>query len=229
MHVPDGFLDAPTSLVTAGVAAVGIGIALKGARRELDDRVAPLAGLVATFVFATQMLNFPVAGGTSGHLMGGALAAILVGPYTGVLCLTVVLTVQALLFADGGITALGTNVVLMGIATVVVGYAVFRAAQAVLPKRLSMVAPAAALGATASVVASAAIFVVLYAVGGVIPIPFDTLLTAMVGVHVVIGVGEAVITFLVVASIVTVRPDLVHGARRVLATRELETRLVTAS
>jgi cobalt/nickel transport system permease protein len=215
--------------VTAGVAAVGIGIALKGARRELDDRVAPLAGLVATFVFATQMLNFPVAGGTSGHLMGGALAAILVGPYTGVLCLTVVLTVQALLFADGGITALGTNVVLMGIATVVVGYAVFRAAQAVLPKRLSMVAPAAALGATASVVASAAIFVVLYAVGGVIPIPFDTLLTAMVGVHVVIGVGEAVITFLVVASIVTVRPDLVHGARRVLATRELETRLVTAS
>ena len=186
MHVPDGFLDAPTSLATAGVAAVGVAIALKGARREVDDRVAPLAGLVATFVFATQMLNFPVAGGTSGHLMGGALAAVLVGPYTGLLCLTVVLAVQSLLFADGGITA---------------------------------------LGALTSVVLSAATFVGLYAVGGTVPIPLDTLLPAMVGIHVLIGVGEAVITFLVVASIVSVRPDLVHGARRVLDVRPLETRV----
>ena len=228
MHVPDGFLDAPTSLATATVAAVGVAAALRGARREVDDRVAPLAGLVATFVFATQMLNFPVAGGTSGHLMGGALAAVLVGPYTGVLCLTVVLAVQSLLFADGGITALGTNVVLMGLVTVVVGYGVFRAVQLVLPRRLSMVAPAAAVGALASVVLSASTFVALYAVGGAVPIPLDTLLSAMVGVHVLIGIGEAVITFLVVASIVSVRPDLVHGARRVLDVRELETRTVSA-
>ena len=229
MHVPDGFLDAPTSLATAGVAAAAIGIALRGARRELDDRIAPLAGLVATFVFATQMLNFPVAGGTSGHLMGGALAAVLVGPYTGLLCLTVVLVVQSLLFADGGITALGTNVVLMGIVTVVVGYVAFRGAQLVLPKRLSMVAPAAALGALVSVVASAATFVGLYALGGAVPIPYDTLLTAMLGVHTIIGIGEAVITFLVVASIVSVRPDLVHLARPVLSVRELETRTVVAA
>jgi cobalt/nickel transport system permease protein len=228
MHVPDGFLDAPTSLATAAAAAATIAIALRGARRELDDRVAPLAGLVATFVFATQMLNFPVAGGTSGHLMGGALAAVLVGPWTGVLCLTVVLAVQALLFADGGITALGTNIVLMGVVTVVVGYAVARVALLVLPRRVSMVAPAAALGALASVVASAATFVGLYAVGGAVPIPYDTLLTAMVSVHTVIGLGEAAITFLVVASIAAVRPDLVHLARPVVATRELETRLVSA-
>jgi cobalt/nickel transport system permease protein len=225
MHVPDGFLDAPTSIATAGVAAAGIAIALRGARREVDDRIAPLAGLVATFVFATQMLNFPVAGGTSGHLMGGALAAVLVGPYTGLLCLTVVLAVQSLLFADGGITALGTNVVLMGLVTVVAGYAAFRGTQLVLPKRLSMVAPAAAVGALVSVVLSAATFVALYAVGGAVPIPLGTLLTAMVGVHVLIGIGEAVITFLVVASIVSVRPDLVHGARRVLDVRTLETRV----
>ena len=225
MHVPDGFLDAPTSIATAGVAAAGIAIALRGARREVDDRIAPLAGLVATFVFATQMLNFPVAGGTSGHLMGGALAAVLVGPYTGLLCLTVVLAVQSLLFADGGITALGTNVVLMGVVTVVAGYVAFRGVQLVLPRRLSMVAPAAAIGALVSVVLSAATFVGLYAVGGAVPIPLDTLLAAMVGVHVLIGVGEAVITFLVVASIVSVRPDLVHGARRVLAVRTLETRV----
>ena len=228
MHVPDGFLDAPTSLATAGVAAAAVAVALRGARRELDDRVAPLAGIIATFVFAGQMINFPVAGGTSGHLMGGALTAVLVGPCTGILCMTVVLGVQSLLFADGGITALGTNVVLMGVVAVVSGYVVFRGAQAVLPRRISMVAPAAALGAAASVVMSAASFVGLYAVGGAVPLPIDTLLGAMLGVHVVIGIGEAVITFVVVAGIVSVRPDLVRGARRVLPARELETRTVAA-
>ncbi len=170
MHVPDGFLDAPTSLATAGVAAAGIAIALRGARREVDDRIAPLAGLVATFVFATQMLNFPVAGGTSGHLMGGALAAVLVGPYTGLLCMTVVLVVQALLFADGGITA---------------------------------------IGGLASVAASAATFVVLYSLGGVAPIPFDTLLTAMLGVHALIAVGEAVVTVAAMSAVLATRPDIV--------------------
>ncbi|HEY7717522.1 MAG TPA: energy-coupling factor ABC transporter permease [Pedococcus sp.] len=224
MHVPDGFLDAPTSLVTAGVAAGAVALALRGARRDLDDRVAPLAGIIATFVFAGQMINFPVAGGTSGHLMGGALTAVLVGPYAGLLCLTVVLVVQSMLFADGGITALGTNVVLMGVVAVVGGWAAFRLAQLVLPRRISMVAPAAAFGAAASVLLSAATFVVLYAAGGAVPVPFDRLLAAMLGVHALIGAGEAVITFLVVGGIVSVRPDLVHGARGLLVARELETR-----
>ena len=224
MHVPDGFLDAPTSVATGLVAAVGVGLALRGAKRELDDRTAPLAGLVATFVFATQMLNFPVASGTSGHLLGGALAAVLVGPYTALLSMTVVFTVQCLLFADGGITALGTNILLMGIVTVGVGSIVFRGAQMVLPKRLSMVAPAAALGALVSVPVASLGFVLLYAVGGAVDLPLDTLMTAMVGVHTLIGIGEAVITFLVVGSIVSVRPDLVYGARRVLRTKTLRTR-----
>ena len=228
MHVPDGFLDAPTSLATAGVAATAVAIALRGARRELDDRVAPLAGIIATFVFAAQMINFPVAGGTSGHLVGGALTTVLVGPCTGLLCMTVVLVVQSLLFADGGITALGTNVVLMGVVAVVAAHLVFLAARILLPKRVAMVAPAAALAAVVSVAASAATFVLLYSVGGVVPIPFDTLLTAMLGVHLLIGVGEAVITFVVVAGLVGVRPDLVRGARGLLASRELETRTVAA-
>ena len=107
MHVPDGFLDAPTSAATGVVAAAAVAVSLRGARRELDDRTAPMAGLVATFVFAAQMINFPVGAGTSGHLMGGALAAVLVGPWSAVLCLSVVLVVQALLMAaiadaDGG-------------------------------------------------------------------------------------------------------------------------------
>jgi cobalt/nickel transport system permease protein len=221
VHVPDGFLDAPTSVATGVVAAAAVGVALRGARRELDDRTAPLAGLVATFVFATQMINFPVASGTSGHLLGGALAAVLVGPYTGLLCMAVVFLVQCLLFADGGITALGTNIVLMGLTTVVVGYGVFRGLQAVLPKRVSMVAPAAAAGALVSVPVASLVFVGLYEIGGTVDIPLGQLATAMVGVHTLIGIGEAVITFLAVGSITAVRPDLVHGARRVLARREL--------
>lgn len=224
MHVPDGFLDAPTSIATGVVAATAVGIALRGARRELDDRTAPLAGLVATFVFAAQMLNFPVGAGTSGHLMGGALAAILVGPWTGILCLSVVLLVQSLLFADGGITALGTNILLIGIVGVVVGWLVFRGLQAMLPKRIGLVAPLAAVGALLSVPAAALLFVGLYAVGGAAPIPLDTLTSAMLSWHVLIGIGEAVITALVVGSIVAVRPDLVHGARRVLADRTVELR-----
>src|SRR4051795_40610 len=143
MHVPDGFLDAPVSLGAGVVAAAAVGVALRGARRELDDRTAPVAGLVAAFVFATQMLNFPVASGTSGHLLGGALAAVLVGPWTGVLCTSTVFLVQCLLFADGGITALGTNIILMGVTTVAVGWLVFRLLQMVLPKRLSVVPVAA--------------------------------------------------------------------------------------
>src|SRR3990170_2238769 len=135
MHVPDGFLDAQTSIATGAVAAAGVALALRGARRELDDRTAPMAGLVATFVFAGQMINFPVGAGTSGHLLGGTLAAVLVGPWTAVLCVSTVLLVQALLMADGGITALGTNVTLMALAGCFLGYLVFRAVLALLPRR----------------------------------------------------------------------------------------------
>lgn len=229
MHVPDGFLDAPTSAATGAVAVVCVGTALAGARKELDDRTAPMAGLVAAFIFATQMLNFPVASGTSGHLLGGALAAVLVGPWTAVLCMSVVLLVQGLLFADGGITALGTNILVMGVVTVVVGWLVFRLVQAVLPRRLSMVPVAAGVGALVSVPVSSLAFVGLYALGGTAEIPLDNLAAAMVSVHTLIGIGEAAITFLAVTSIIAVRPDLVYGARRVLARRELEIRHSTGA
>lgn len=224
MHVPDGFLDSPTSVATGAVAAVGIGLALRCARRELDDRTAPLVGLVAAFVFATQMLNFPVGAGTSGHLLGGALAAILVGPWTAVLCISTVLIVQSLLFADGGITALGTNITLMALAGVAAGWLLFRLARAVLPKHLASVVPAAAFGALGSVPVAATVFTGLYALGGEAPIPLDTLATAMLGWHTVIGVGEAVITGLAVSAVLATRPDLVYGARPLLAARTLEIR-----
>jgi len=224
VHVPDGFLDVPTSATTAVVAVTGVGLALRGARRELDDRTAPLAGLVALFVFATQMLNFPVAAGTSGHLLGGALAAVLVGPWTATLAITVVLMVQGLVMADGGITALGTNVTLMGIVGVWAGWGAFCAVRALLPRRVASVVPAAAVAAFVSVPVAAFAFSLLFAVGGTVHVPFATVAGAMVGVHLLIGLGEAAITALAVSSIVAVRPDLVHGARPALGARTLAIR-----
>ncbi|MER5773295.1 energy-coupling factor ABC transporter permease [Streptomyces sp. NPDC002039] len=213
MHVPDGFIDAPVS-IAAGVAAAGaVAVSLRGARRELDERTAPLAGLVAAFIFAVQMLNFPVAAGTSGHLLGGALAAILVGPYTGVLCVSVVLLMQGILFADGGLTALGVNITVMGVVTVVIAYAIFRGLVKVLPTGRASITTAAFVGALLSVPGAAAAFTAIYAVGGTTDIPVAKVFTAMVGVHVLIGIGEAVITAATVGAVLAVRPDLVHGAR----------------
>ncbi|MGL5811365.1 MAG: energy-coupling factor ABC transporter permease [Nocardioides sp.] len=222
MHVPDGFLDLPTSAATGVIAAAGVATALRGARRELDDRTAPMAGLVAAFVFAGQMINFPVGAGTSGHLLGGALAAVLAGPYTAVLCISVVLVVQALLMADGGVTALGTNITLMGLVGVLVGWAVFRGVLLALPRKLPSVPIAAAAGALVSVPVAAFVFSVLFAIGGTAPLAFETLAAAMVSWHVVIGLGEATITGLVVASVIRARPDLVYGAQTLLAARTLE-------
>lgn len=214
MHVPDGFLNIPTSIATGVVAAGGIAVALKLARKEfVDDRKAPMVGIVATLIFAAQMITFPVGAGTSGHLMGGALAAVLVGPGTGLLCISVVLIVQAFLFADGGITALGTNILLMGMVTVVVGWLVFRGLMLVLPGKRWAVAAASGVGAFLSVPAAAAVFVLLFAVGGNVPVPLDAVLAAMVGWHTLIGLGEAVITALIVSAVLATRPDLVYGAR----------------
>jgi cobalt/nickel transport system permease protein len=212
VHVPDGFFDAAVSVSAGAVAAAGLAVCLRGARRELDDRTAPMAGLVAAFIFAVQMLNFPVAAGTSGHLLGGALAAILVGPYAGVLCMAVVLLVQCVFFADGGLTALGINITIMGIVTVLVGWGVFRLV-ARLAKGKGGVTVAAFLAALVSVPSAALVFSALFWVGGTAPIEVSAVAAAMGGVHVLIGIGEGVITALTVGAVLAVRPDLVYGAR----------------
>ncbi|MEV3990358.1 energy-coupling factor ABC transporter permease [Streptomyces sp. NPDC049837] len=221
MHVPDGFINAPVS-AAAGLAAAGaVAVSLRGARRELDDRTAPLAGLVAAFIFAVQMLNFPVAAGTSGHLLGGALAAILVGPHTGVLCISVVLLMQGVLFADGGLTALGVNITVMGAVTVLVAYGLFRGLVKVLPRSRRSVTVASFVASLVSVPAAAAAFTAIYAIGGTTDVPLSKVLTAMVGVHVLIGIGEAVITTATVGAVIAVRPDLVYGARGLAAPLKL--------
>lgn len=211
MHVPDGFIDGPTSLAAACAAATAVAVSLRRVGAADDDRVIPLAGMVSAFVFAMQMLNFPVAGGTSGHLLGGALAAVLVGPWLGMIVVGVVLIVQALVFADGGLSAIGVNIVLMAIVTVAVGYGAFRVVTIAIGRGPRQTVVAAGVGAWASVVASSLVFSALFALGGTVDISLVTLTGAMVGVHTLIGIGEAFITAATVSAIIAVRPDLVYG------------------
>lgn len=213
MHIPDGFIDLPTSAVAGLLAVSGTAFALKKAKNELDDRTAPMAGLTAVFIFAVQMLNFPVAAGTSGHLLGGALATVLVGPYAASLALTVVLGIQALLFADGGLSALGLNIFNMSIVGVATSYLVFNIARKFLPKVRGSIPLAAGIAAFISVPVAATGFAIQYAIGGIGTAPASTVFAAMFSTHVLIGIGEAVITVLTVSAIMATRSDLVYGWR----------------
>jgi len=189
MHIPDGFINAPVSAFAWAIAIVGLAVCIWGARRQLDEKTAPLAGLIAVFVFAMQMLNFPVAAGTSGHLLGGALAAI----------------------ADGGLSAMGLNIINMGLVTAVAGWLVFRLVVRLAGTSRPAVLTAAFLAGLISVPVSALAFVGEYAVGGTGTINLGTVLAAMTGVHVLIGIGEGIITALTVGAVYLARPDLVFG------------------
>lgn len=221
MHIPDGFVNAGVSAIGGVAAAGGIGISLRKAAKTLEDKQAPLAGLVAAFIFAVQMLNFPVANGTSGHLLGGVLAAVLVGPWAGAICVALVLLVQGMFFADGGLSALGLNVVNMAIVTSFGGYAVFALLRRGLPKTRASVALASAVAAGIAVVLASFAFVLEYVVGGEGNASIGAVLTAMVGVHAVIGIGEGVITGLTVSAVLAVRPDLVFGATDLMPQLEM--------
>jgi cobalt/nickel transport system permease protein len=212
MHIPDGFIDAPTSLAAGAVSAGGLTVCVRRSAEVLEEKQAPLTGLVAAFIFAVQMLNFPVAGGTSGHLLGGALAAVLVGPYLGAMSVAVVLAVQALLFADGGLSALGLNVLNMALVGAFAGYGVFLLARRLLPATRTGIAAASGVAALVSVVLASAAFTLEYAIGGTGGASLDRVAGAMLGVHLLIGIGEALITALTVSTVLAVRPDLVHGA-----------------
>ncbi|KAA0112426.1 energy-coupling factor ABC transporter permease [Mycolicibacterium sp. P1-5] len=218
MHMSDGLVNAPTSVVF-GILAIAV-VAFCGwrARTELDERTVPLAGLVAAFIFAVQMINFPILPGVSGHLLGGALAAILVGPYTGVLCITIVLVVQSLLFADGGVTALGTNITNMALIGVAAGYAAARLLFAVTRRRRPGSVPALGvvgfLSALIGTVCAAMGFVAEYAIGGAAPTSLGTVWAYLLGTHVLIGMGEGLITAVTVMTVARSRPDLVYLLRR---------------
>jgi cobalt/nickel transport system permease protein len=206
MHIPDGFLD-PGVAAAAGVVSIGVvSYSLKRAEEDLDERRAPLLGVTAAFVFAVQMLNFPVAGGTSGHLLGAALAAVLLGPWLACLVMTVVLTTQAFVFADGGISALGANVLNMGIIGALgVGF-LMTWARHVLPRTRTGFLAAVAGGSWLAVMAGATVTALELAMSGTVPL--GTVLPAMLGVHALIGVGEAIITVTAISAVLASRPDL---------------------
>jgi len=225
VHIPDGFIDIPTSAGAGVVAVAGLAVCIRKSADTLDEREIPLAGLTAAFIFAAQMLNFPVASGTSGHLLGGVLAAVLVGPYLGALCVSVVLLVQALMFADGGLTAAGLNIINMALITAFAGYAIFVLFRRFLPTSKRGVVVASGLAAGAAVVLASIGFTIEYALGGTGDAPVSTVATAMIGVHLLIGLGEGVITALVVSAVLATRPDLVYGASNLRAA----TALVTSS
>ncbi len=212
LHIPDGFINAPVSILFLVISAFFVFLALRGAKNQLDEKVAPLAGLAAVFIFAMQMINFPVAAGTSGHLIGGALAAILIGPWAGVLAVTVVLIVQALVFADGGLTAIGLNVFIMAVLATLGAWYIFRFLQKIFPKNRIGFLSATAIASYLSVPISAIGFTLQCALGGTAAITLDKVLIAMVGVHSVIGIGEAIITVLTISAVLSVRRDLVYGA-----------------
>ena len=212
MHLPDGFLDAKTALLATAAAAGGVGIALRQVRNSLEPRQMPMLGLAAAFVFAAQMLNFPVAGGTSGHLVGGVLTAVLLGPSAAILVITCVLIVQCLMFADGGLMALGANVFNMAIVSVCSGYFVFRLTRSLfrMENNRSTVFAAAFAAWFGTVLAS-------ISCAGQLALskaaPWSLAFPAMADVHMIIGVGEGLATGLVVMAVLRTRPQLVAGAR----------------
>ena len=209
MHIPDGFVDGKTAVTAAVLAVGGLALALRQAKRELPPRRVPLLGLGAAFVFAAQMVNFPVFGGTSGHLIGGALVASLLGLPAAVIVMTTVLIAQCLLFADGGVAALGANVFNMAVVAPFVGLAVFRGVSRLLPGLRGQVAALAFAGWCSTVAASLACAGQLAWSGTV---AWSVALPAMTGIHMLIGLGEGAISALVFAAVARARPDLVGGA-----------------
>lgn len=207
MHIPDGFLAANTWLPAWLFSIGGIGYCLKKTKQLLNDKIVPLMGVISAFIFAAQMLNFPVAGGTSGHLLGGVLAAVLVGPYAGAVVITIVLIVQCLIFQDGGLVALGANIFNMAIVGAMGGYVIYNFVRKVVGDNKGIMAGAGIAAWLSVVVASCACAIEL-AVSGTSPLKI--VLPAMAGVHMLIGVGEAAITCMVVGFILKVRPDLIY-------------------
>jgi cobalt/nickel transport system permease protein len=206
MHIPDGFLNAATAATTYVVSVGGVGYSIKEANRKLGDRHVPLMGVMGAFVFAAQMLNFPVIGGTSGHLIGGALVAILLGPWAGTLIMTCVLIVQCLVFQDGGLTALGANVFNMGLIACFVGYYLYQAVVSLMGESRTSTLVGGGVGAWTSVFVASIVCAIELAISG--KSPLGVALPAMAGVHALIGIGEGLITSAVLAFVTATRADL---------------------
>ncbi len=207
MHIPDGFLNARVCAVTWVISIAGIGFCLKETARTLKDKMIPLMGVMSAFVFAMQMINFPVVAGTSGHLLGGVLASVLLGPYAAAIVLSCVLTVQCLIFQDGGLAALGANILNIAILGAIGGYCIYR----LISKSVNIrrgVAAGVIIAGWFSVVIAAALCAIELALSGILPLKI--VLPAMAGFHMLVGIPEGIISGLVIEFVLKVRPDLVY-------------------
>jgi cobalt/nickel transport system permease protein len=209
LHIPDGFLSVPVALAGYAGMVVAVGVAVRMTDRRLGERAVPLMGVMGAFIFAAQMMNFPVAGGTSGHMLGGALAAICLGPWAAILVMTAVVGLQALIFQDGGLVVLGANVFNMGVLTAFTGSAVYAALRP-LATRMPVMRAVAAFAAAWLSVEVAALATSLQLIASDTS-PADLVLPAMLGVHALIGIGEGLITAAAVGFLLATRPDLVSG------------------
>jgi cobalt/nickel transport system permease protein len=213
MHIPDGFLNLPVIFVTWVIAIGLIALALSRSQSEYQEKAVPLMGVCAAFIFAAQMINFPIPGGTSGHLLGGTLAGALLGPWAGSLVMVAVFIVQAVLFQDGGLTVLGANIFNMGLVGTFAGYYLYKAIRfAIGRNKLSGMVVGAAVAAWTSVMVGSLLCAIQLAISGTVPL--SVALAAMATWHVIIGIGEAVITVIALTFIWRTRPDMFYDPPR---------------
>lgn len=206
LHAPDGFLSIPVAFAMWAVTIVVLAIAVRQTNRTLDERAIPLMGVMAAFIFAAQMFNFQVVGGTSGHLLGGVLAAVLLGPWAGTLVMACVIAVQGLIFQDGGLVVMGANIFNMGVIGTLGGYWLYRVLCRLLGGEDRARIPAAGVAAWAAVIVASVAMAIELAISGTTPL--EIALPAMLGVHALIGIGEALITMAALAFIAATRADL---------------------
>ena len=214
MHVPDGFMNVTMSAATGVISFGTLWAYIRSAKDLIADKFIALTGMMSALIFVLQMINFPIAAGTSGHLLGGALAVIVLGPRLGLICLSVVVIIQSLLFADGGLSALGVNVLNMAIVTSATSWFIVKYWIKFIGKNKTSIVSVSVLAGILSVVFSSIAFTIQYAIGGTISIPVGTVLLAMVTTHFIIGFGEGVITALIITLLIRVRPDLIYAYER---------------
>ena len=210
MHVPDGFINAQVSIGSGIVSFATLWAYVRNAKYLVADKLIALTGMMSALIFVLQMINFPIAAGTSGHLLGGALAVIVLGPHLGIICISTVVVIQSLLFADGGLSALGINVFNMAIVTSLVGWLVITSWKKLFGEANVSIISGSIVAGLLSVIFSSIAFVFEYALGGTVAVPLSSVLLAMLSTHLLIGLGEGVITALIVSLLLRVRSDLVY-------------------
>ena len=210
MHVPDGFINAQVSAATGIISLGTLWAYIRNAKNLVADKLIALTGMMSALIFVLQMINFPIAAGTSGHLLGGALAVIVLGPSLGVICISIVVVIQSLLFADGGLSALGVNVLNMAIITSLTGWFTITLWKKLFGESKFTLISGSVIAGLLSVVFSSIAFVLEYAIGGTVSVPLGNVLIAMISTHLLIGLGEGIITALIVSLLLRVRSDLVY-------------------